>query len=143
MIIDVSDPVYSFSEVMDRMDLGKHLAVKECRTGRPRYDAEKLLKIILFSFMENGYLSLRNIRKACKTDIRYLWLLDGMEAPSHVTIGSFIRNEIRHGAKKKPKRARRRICAVIYRKLTLAAPGCLLYEKRNEVRNSGAISSSQ
>ena len=75
MIIDVSDPVYSFSEVMDRMDLGKHLAVKECRTGRPRYDAEKLLKIILFSFMENGYLSLRNIRKACKTDIRYLWLL--------------------------------------------------------------------
>lgn len=94
IIIDVSDPVYSFSEVMDRIDLGKHLAVKECRTGRPRYDAEKLLKIILFSFMENGYLSLRNIRKACKTDIRYLWLLDGMEAPSHVTIGSFIRNEL-------------------------------------------------
>ena len=55
--IDVSDPVYSFSEVMDRIDLKKILAAKECRIGRPRCDAEKLLKIILFSFMENGYAS--------------------------------------------------------------------------------------
>jgi hypothetical protein len=70
MLIDVSDPVYSFSEVMDRIDLNKYLAVKESRTGRPRYDAIIMLKIILFSFMENGYLSLRAIEKSCKTDLR-------------------------------------------------------------------------
>jgi hypothetical protein len=70
-IIDISDPVYSFNEIMDRIDLKEHLAVKECGIGRPRCDSIKILKIILFSFMENGYLFLRNIEKACKTDIRY------------------------------------------------------------------------
>lgn len=93
-IIDISDPVYSFREILDCIDLNEFLAVKECRTGRPRCDAVKLLKIILFSFMENGYLSLRNIEKACKTDIRYMWLLDGMKAPSHVTFGNFIKNDL-------------------------------------------------
>ena len=93
-LIDVSDPVYSFSEVMDRIDLNKYLAVKESRTGRPRYDAIIMLKIILFSFMENGYLSLRAIEKSCKTDLRYLWLLDGMKAPTHATFGNFIQEEL-------------------------------------------------
>ena len=93
-IIDISDPVYSFSEIMDRIDLKKYLAVKECGTGRPRCDSIKLLKVILFSFMENGYLSLRNIEKACRTDIRYMWLLDGMKVPSYVTFGNFIKNEL-------------------------------------------------
>ncbi len=56
VFIEVSDPVYSFSEVTDRIDLNHYLAVKESRTGRPRYDSVTMLKIILFSFMENGYL---------------------------------------------------------------------------------------
>lgn len=44
--------------------------------------------------MENGYLSLRQIEKSCKTDIRYMWLLDDMKAPSFITIGSFIKNDL-------------------------------------------------
>ena len=93
-IIDISDPVYSFNEILDHIDLKEFLAAKECRTGRPRCDTEKMLKIVLFSFMENGYLSLRNIEKACRTDIRYMWLLDGMKSPSYVTFGNFIKNEL-------------------------------------------------
>jgi transposase len=81
-IIDISDPVYSFNEIMNRIDLKKILALKESGMGRPRCDSEKMLKVILFSFMENGYLSLRNIKKACRTDIRYMWLLDGMKVPA-------------------------------------------------------------
>lgn len=42
--------------------------------------------------MENVYLSLRWIEKSCKTDIRYMWILDDMKAPTFVTIGNFIRN---------------------------------------------------
>ena len=41
--------------------------------------------------MENGYLSLRKIEKSCKTDIRYMWLLDGMTAPSFATFGNIFR----------------------------------------------------
>ena len=53
-ITEISDPVYTFCEVMDHIDLNKYLAVKESRIGRPRYDSEKLLKVILFAFMEGG-----------------------------------------------------------------------------------------
>ena len=92
--IDISDPVYSFSEIMDSIDFTSLFAVEESKTGRPRYNPTIMLKIILFSFMENGYLSLRNIEKSCRTDIQYMWLLDGMAAPSFSTFGNFIRDEL-------------------------------------------------
>ena len=52
--IKISDPVYTFCEIFDHIDLNKHLAVKESRIGRKRYDSEILLKVILFAFMEFG-----------------------------------------------------------------------------------------
>ena len=42
-IIDIADPVYSFCDVMDHIDLTRYLAIKDRRTGRPRCDAIKLL----------------------------------------------------------------------------------------------------
>lgn len=94
-IIKINDPVYSFSEVMAHIDLQKYFVEeKEHETGRPRYDREKLLKIVLFSFMEFGYCSVRFIRKLCETDIRFLWILDEEKAPSHMTISNFIHNEL-------------------------------------------------
>ena len=89
-IIEITDPVYTFNEVMEHIDLRKYYAEKESIMGRPRYDSEKLLKVILFAFMENGYASLRNIEKLCKTDVRYIWLLDGEKAPSHMTVCNFL-----------------------------------------------------
>jgi len=91
-IIEISDPVYTFSEVMGNIDLIKYLAVKESKTGRKRYSPEILLKIILFAFMENGYVSTREIEKLCKTDIRFMYLLDEHPAPSHMTIDNFMNN---------------------------------------------------
>lgn len=94
-IIDISDPVYTFCDVMDHIDLTPYfVAGKDYRTGRPRCDAEKLLKVILFAFMEHGFCSLREIEKLCRTDIRYMYLLDEMKAPSFATFGNFIRNEL-------------------------------------------------
>lgn len=94
-LIDISDPVYTFCEVVDHIDLSGYFADdKDCRTGRPRCDAQKLLKVILFAFMEQGISSLREIEKLCRNDIRFMYLLDGMKAPSFVTFGNFIRNEL-------------------------------------------------
>ncbi len=62
-IIETTDPVYTFCEVIDHIDLNKYLTTEERRTGRPRYDEKTLLKVILFAFMENGYESLRKIEK--------------------------------------------------------------------------------
>lgn len=91
-IIEISDPVYTFSEVIGNIDLNKYLVVKENRTGRKRYSPIILLKIILFAFMEHGYISTREIAKLCKTDIRFMWLLQGNPAPSHMTVDNFMNN---------------------------------------------------
>ena len=93
-IIDISDPVYTFCEVMDHIDLSKYFVEKGYKTGRPRCDEQKLLKVILFAFMEHGISSLREIEKLCRTDIRYMYLLDDMKAPSFATFGNLIRNEL-------------------------------------------------
>lgn len=95
-IIEISDPVYSFCEIVDCIDLNLYFAKKGCKTGRPRYNRTNLLKVILFSFMENGYLSLRGIEKSCKTDIRYMYLLEDMKAPTFATIGNFIKDELKN-----------------------------------------------
>ena len=93
-LIDISDPVYTFCEVMDHIDLSRYFVEKGYKTGRPRCDVQKLLKVILFAFMENGICSLREIEKLCRNDIRYMYLLDGMKTPSFATFGNLIRNEL-------------------------------------------------
>lgn len=42
-LIDISDPVYTFCEVMDHIDLSKYFVGKGCKTGRPGCDKQKLL----------------------------------------------------------------------------------------------------
>ena len=79
---------------MDHIDLSGYFVEKEYKTGRPRCDKLKLLKVVLFSFMEHGICSLRRIEKLCRNDIRYIYLLDDMEAPSFATFGNFIREEL-------------------------------------------------
>ena len=93
-LIDISDPVYTFCEVMDHIDLSGYFVEKGYKTGRSRCDEQKLLKVILFAFMENGVCSLRKIEKLCHNDIRYMYLLDEMKAPTFATFGNFIRNEL-------------------------------------------------
>lgn len=93
-LIDISDPVYTFCEVMDHIDLSRYFVEKGYKTGRPRCDEHKLLKVILFAFMEHGISSLREIEKLCRNDIRYMYLLDGMKPPSFATFGNIIRKEL-------------------------------------------------
>lgn len=93
-LIDISDPVYTFCEVMDHIDLSRYFVEKGYKTGRPRCDEQKLLKVILFAFMEKSVCSLREIEKLCRNDIRYMYLLDEMKAPTFATFENLIRNEL-------------------------------------------------
>lgn len=79
---------------MDHIDLNKYFVEKGYEMGRPRYDRVKMLKIVLFAFMEGGYETLRNIEKLCRVDLRYMWLRDEMPVPTFATFGYFIRNEL-------------------------------------------------
>ena len=44
--------------------------------------------------MEFRYCSVRQIRKLCDTDIRFLWLPDDRKAPGVMTIQNFIHNDL-------------------------------------------------
>ena len=70
----MEDPVYSFHKLFRHIDLKRYL------TGRPGHDGEKRFNVILFAFMEEGYQALREIEKLCRTDIRFLCLLDGAKS---------------------------------------------------------------
>lgn len=94
-IIEITDPVYTFCEVMEHIDLSKYLVIGRNGMGRPRYDPYTMLKVILFAFMEFGYVSTRQIEKLCKTDIRFIWLLQGNKAPSHMSINNYMRQYLK------------------------------------------------
>ena len=95
--IEISDGVYSFQEVLQHIDLQRYFVYKGNGKGRPRYARINLLKIILFAFMEYGNPSTGFIEKLCKTDIRFMWLLGDLPAPSHMTLENFMKNELAFG----------------------------------------------
>lgn len=41
--------------------------------GKIGYNLLKMLKVILFSFMKEGYASLRTLEDKCKNDLRYVF----------------------------------------------------------------------
>lgn len=89
--IDICDPVVTFSEVLEGVNLKRYLVKQSDETrGRDGYDPEKLLKIVLFANMIQ-VRSTRKIESLCKNDIRFMWLSND-ERPSHMTICNFINN---------------------------------------------------
>ncbi len=91
--IDSSDPVYSFLEVMEGVNWNKYLNHPAHR-GREEYNPFKMIKVILFAFMNHIY-SLRDIEKSCRTDIRFMFLMQE-ETPSHMAFHRFIQKYLKY-----------------------------------------------
>ena len=53
-----------------------------------------MLKTVLFGFMDTGYASLRELEDRCKTNIRYMYLMD-YETPTYRSFSYFINEEIK------------------------------------------------
>ena len=79
--IEKDDPVHSFLEVMEGVNWNKYLH-KPSHKGRDEYDPFKMIKVILFAYMNQIY-SLRRIEQACKTDIRFMFIMQE-EKPNQV-----------------------------------------------------------
>ena len=39
-IIEITDPIYTFNEIMNNIDLSKYYKNRKSQYGRPKYDAE-------------------------------------------------------------------------------------------------------
>ena len=86
VIIDKNDPVWKLTEICDNLDYTKLYDVY-LRHWRS-IDPVVMFEILVFANM-NGIYSSRGIEQACKTDIRFMWLLQGESAPNHSTIARF------------------------------------------------------
>jgi transposase len=58
------------------------------KDGRPPCDILVLLAVILYGYMEGIYSS-RDLAKACRQNINFMWLLQGNPPPSHGMINAF------------------------------------------------------
>ena len=84
--IPKEDFVFKVAEICESLDYSE-LYATYVRVWR-KVNPITMFEILVFGYMEHLY-SGRDIAKACKTDIRFMWLLNGEPAPSHATISRF------------------------------------------------------
>ncbi len=88
--LDICDPVLTFDKLMEEVSLEKYLKdIPKHYTGRLRYNPVSMLKTVLFGFITNGYISLRELEDSCKVNLRFMYLMNH-ETPSYRTFGYFI-----------------------------------------------------
>jgi len=86
-IIPSDDSVRLLSQLVEEMDLAALYATYE-RKRNHAATPRQMLKIVLYAAMNRLYSS-RDIETACKRDINFMFLLEGMPAPDHATIARF------------------------------------------------------
>ena len=84
--ISEKDPVRKVVEICGGLDYRK-LYGEYLRSWR-KIDPAKLFEIVVLAYMQGKYSS-REIEDLCRNDIRFMWLLEGEEAPDHATIAGF------------------------------------------------------
>ena len=96
--LDICDPVLTFDKIMEEIGIEKYLKPEPfCKFGRPGYNRVNMLKTVLFGFMDTGYASLRELEDRCRTNIRYMYLMD-YDTPSYRSFSYFINEEIKGAA---------------------------------------------
>lgn len=85
-LIDENDPVWKLVEICDDLDYSQ--LNKEYLRHWRAIDPVVMFEILVFAYI-NGIYSSRDIEHACKTDIRFMWLLQGQSAPDHSTFARF------------------------------------------------------
>ena len=82
------DPVRLLSAFVEEMDLSELYKTYD-RIRKNQASPRQVLKVVLYAAMNRIYSS-RDIQKACRRDINFMYLLEGMPVPDHATIARFI-----------------------------------------------------
>ena len=89
--IPTGDFVFKVVEICEELDYTE-LFNTYLRSWR-KVNPITMFEILVFAYMNHKYSS-REIEKACKTDIRFMWLLNGEPTPSDSTIVRFMRGHL-------------------------------------------------
>ena len=84
--IPENDPVRKVVELCEELD---YTALEnEYLRKRRKHNPETLFMLLVFGYMCRLY-SAREIENACRTDIRFMWILQNEPVPDHSTIARF------------------------------------------------------
>ncbi|MCE7927144.1 MAG: IS1182 family transposase [Dehalococcoidia bacterium] len=86
-LIAPDDPVRFLREVLPALDLGGFHAVYRAERGRPPYDPEMMLGLLLYGHMRR-IRSSRRLAEACRRDVAFIYLA-GRATPDFHTISEF------------------------------------------------------
>ena len=84
--IGKEEPVRKVVEICEQLDYTE-LNKEYLRKWR-KVNPETLFIILVFAYMNRKYSS-GEIEEACRTDIRYMWILQDEPVPDHATIARF------------------------------------------------------
>ena len=87
-MIPSDDPVRLLSAFVEGMDLSELYKSYE-RVRKNQASPRQMFKIMIYAAM-NGIFSSRDIETACRRDINFMYLLEGMPVPDHATIARFV-----------------------------------------------------
>ena len=87
-MIPSDEPVRLLSAVLEELDYSK-LAATYSRKGRIEYSPSLLFKIVVYARIRRIYSS-REIERACRENVNFMYLLEGQRAPDHNTIARFL-----------------------------------------------------
>ena len=87
-LIPEDDSVRLLSHVLEELDYTKLYQAYSTLGRNPAVDPKTMFKVLTYAYSQNIYAS-RPIEKACRRDINFMFLLEGMPAPDHATIARF------------------------------------------------------
>lgn len=87
IMIPDNDSVRLLSQFVEEMDL-RDLYSTYSRIKENKVSPRKMLKIMIYAYMNRLYSS-RDIERACRRDINFMFLLEGLQAPDHATFARF------------------------------------------------------
>lgn len=90
--IPADEPVRLLNAVLEEMDYSK-LTATYSRLGRIEYSPRLLFKVVLYA-CTRGIYSSREIERACRENICFMWLLEDHNPPDHNTIARFRREHL-------------------------------------------------
>ena len=86
--IPADDSVRLLDKIVEEMELGALMRAYDSHGRPPATPPRTMLKVVLYAAMEHNYSS-RKIKSSCERDMNYIWLLNGVPAPSHFEIARF------------------------------------------------------
>lgn len=87
IIIPSDEPVRLLNAVLEELDYRK-LTATYSRFGRIEYSARLLFKVLVYAYTRGIYSS-REIERACRENVNFMYLLEGERPPDHNTIARF------------------------------------------------------